>query len=151
MTGINRQVTFLVEQNIFSGSFLHQETERKMKFEIFDYDLQAEGVCGDLRWMFNNGNLWVYKDWEDAEYEYRIETDVQIEPFSTEKEIERVVRGVVLNCLLPLPEHRLSWKASMKKKKILSEGERMMIALWAKKLKEDFEKPSIFEELINNG
>lgn len=118
-----------------------------MKFEIFDYDLQAEGSCGDFQWMFHNGNLWVYKDWEDAEYEYRIETEVQIEPFSEEKEIERVVRGVVLNCLLPLSEHRLSWKASMKKKKELSAHQKMMIAMWAKKLKEDLEKPSIFEEL----
>ena len=122
-----------------------------MKFEIFDYDLQAEGTCGDFQWMFHNGNLWVYKDWEDAEYDYRIETDVQIEPFSTEKEIERVVRGTVLNCLLPLPEHCLNWKASMKRKEEISELRRIMMTTWAKKLREYFDKDLLFNKLGENN
>lgn len=122
-----------------------------MKFEIDDYDLQAEGICGDFRWMFHDGNLWVYKDWEDAEYEYRIETEIQIEPFSSEKEIERVVKGTVLNCTIPLPEHRLSWKASMKKKEEISESRRIMMALWCKKLRESFDKDLLFNKLGGNN
>jgi len=108
-----------------------------MRFEIDDYDLQVEGSCGDFRWMFNNGNLWVYKDWEDAEYDYRIETEIQIEPFSTEERIKRVVEGTVLNCIRPMPYHCLDWKASMKKKKIMSRFERMMQIHWCNKLMEE--------------
>ena len=120
---------------------LSSETkDGNMEFKIDDYDLQVEGTCGEFQWMFNNGNLWVYKDWEDTEHKYRIETEIQIEPFSSEKEIERVVRGTVRNCTIPLPEHRLSWKVSMKKK----EEPTVMSILWSAKLMEECQESCLF-------
>ena len=114
-----------------------------MKFEIDDYDLQAEGTCGDFQWSFGDGNLWIYRDWEDAEYDYRIETNVQIEPFSSEKEIERVVKGTILNCTIPLPEHRLSWKVSMRK----IQKPTVMSILWSARLIKECQKPCLFDVL----
>ena len=125
-----------------------------MKFEINDYDLQAEGTCGDFQWMLHNGNLWVYKDWEDAEYDYRIETEIQIEPFVVEEEIKNAVEAIVLSCILPtnrvymIGSTTYCWKASMKKKYKLSAHQKMMIAMWAKKMKESLERPLLFNKLF---
>ena len=80
---------------------------------------------------------------------FMIETEVQIEPFSTEEDIKHKVIAVVANCYDPLCQYIvcLNWKASMKKKRIMSESEKIIMAMWAKKIMEDFKKPLIFKEL----
>ena len=118
---------------------LSSETkEDNMEFKIDDYDLQAEGTCGDFQWSFGDGNLWVYKDWEDAEYNYRIETNVQIEPFSSEEDIKHKVIAVIANCYDPLCQQIvcLNWKASMKEK----EEPTVMSILWSIKLMKEYQK-----------
>ena len=107
-----------------------------------DYDLQAEGTYGDFRWMFHSGNLWIYKDWEKDGYDFRIETNIQIKPFSTEKDIRLAVENTIA-----VLHFGYLWKTTKKKTKILSEHEKMMIAMWAKKLKEYWDKDLIFNKL----
>ena len=104
------------------------------KFEIDDYDLQVEGSCGDFQWSFGDGNLWIYKDWEDNEYDYRIETNVQIEPFSSEKEIECGIKFAISNS---------DWKTTKTK---ITEPTVMEI-LWSAKLMEECQKPCLSDVL----
>ena len=105
--------------------------EKNMKFEIDDYDLQAEGTYGKFQWMFNDGNLWIYKDWEADEYKYRMETNIQIEPFSSEKEIEYAIKFAISNS---------SWKTTKTKK----EKPTVMSLLWSAKLMKECQESCLF-------
>ena len=107
-----------------------------MKFEINDYDLQAEGTYGKFQWSFNNGNLWIYRDYEGSQYTERIEKEIQINPESTEKEIENAVEVTVR-----VTDRKYTWEYT--KTKI--QKPTVMSISWSVKFMEECQKPCLFD------
>ena len=117
---------------------LNETKEINMKFEVDDYDLQAEGTYGKFRWLFDNGNLWIYRDYEGSQYTERIEKEIQINPSSTEKEIESAVEVTVR-----VTDRKYTWKYTKTKKRKPT----VMSILWSAKLMEECQKSCPFDVL----
>jgi len=117
---------------------LNCETKKNMKFEIDDYDLQAEGTYGKFQWLFHNGNLWIYRDYEGSQYMERIEKEIQIDPFSTEKDIKDAVENTVR-----VTDRKYTWEYT--KTKI--QKPTVMSIYWSKKLIEELKKSCLFDVL----
>ena len=78
-----------------------------MKFEIIEYDLQANGIYGNSEWSFNNGELYITYSVDKGEYYEFHEMTISIDPFSNEKDIE--------NALANAGAHT-PWKITKKRK-----------------------------------